>query len=49
VKETVYWDPIHCVEDSATGQSLGYRLMAERMADELAIAWGLRRKLGSSA
>jgi hypothetical protein len=43
VKETIYVDPIHCLED-VTEESLGYQIMANRIADELATAWGLRRK-----
>jgi hypothetical protein len=49
VKETVYVDPIHCLEDGVTGESLGYQIMASRMADELATEWGLRRKLRPAA
>jgi hypothetical protein len=44
VTETIYADPVHCVEDSLTGESLGYQIMASRLADELATAWRMRRK-----
>lgn len=40
-RETMYADWIHLERDARTGESPGYRLMAERMAAELARAWGL--------
>jgi len=43
VSESVYADPIHCIRDS-DNKSLGYRLMAERIADTLAKTWHLHRK-----
>ena len=43
VKETIYSDAIY-IDLSADGESLGYRLMARRMAAEVAEARGLRRK-----
>jgi hypothetical protein len=43
VEDTLYDDPIHLKRD-ARGESLGYRLMAERIAHTLADAWNLRGK-----
>jgi hypothetical protein len=43
VKETVYADGFH-LQRSPFGESLGYRLMAKRVAADVASAWGLRRK-----
>jgi hypothetical protein len=42
VKESVYRDEVHCLD-------AGYRLIAARIADELAATWGLRRKLSPAA
>lgn len=42
--DTVYADWPHCVRDRATGESEGYRLMAEAMAMELGRLWSLREK-----
>src|SRR6185295_11471546 len=42
--ETVYSDWSHLAREDVTGESLGYRMMATRMATELATAWGLRRR-----
>jgi hypothetical protein len=44
VKETVYSDDAHFGRDFHSGESLGYRLMARRVAADLAQAWGLVRK-----
>lgn len=46
VTETIYTDIIHPKIDSATGEGEGYRILAGRMAQELARAWGLRPKGG---
>ena len=43
VKETVYADGSH-LQRSPFGESLGYRLMAKRVAANVASAWGLKRK-----
>jgi hypothetical protein len=43
VRETMYSDSSHLAFD-ATGDSPGYRLMAKRMAADLAEAWGLERR-----
>ena len=43
VKETVYADGFH-FQRSPFGESLGYRLMAKRVAADIASAWGLKRK-----
>jgi hypothetical protein len=43
VKETVYVDDAHFYR-SPNGESLGYRLMARAIAEDVAQAWGLRRK-----
>ena len=43
VKETVYADGSH-LQRSPFGESLGYRLMAKRVAANIASAWGLQRK-----
>jgi hypothetical protein len=43
VKETVYADGFH-LQRSPFGESLGYRLMAKRVAANIASAWGLQRK-----
>ena len=43
VKETVYADSVHFYRVPG-GESLGYRLMAKRVAADLAAAWGLKRK-----
>jgi hypothetical protein len=43
VKETVYADGSH-LQRSPFGESLGYRLMAKRVAADIASAWGLKRK-----
>ena len=42
-KDTIYADDIHFIRDSK-GESKGYRLMAARMGEQLAEAWGLKRK-----
>jgi hypothetical protein len=44
--ETVYADDIHFIRDT-TGESKGYRLMATRVADDLAKAWNLKAKTGN--
>lgn len=43
-KGTVYADDIHFIRDVKGGESPGYRLMAARMGQSLAEAWGLKRK-----
>lgn len=43
VKETIYADGSHLIR-SPFGESLGYRLMARRVAADLAAACGLKRK-----
>ncbi len=43
VNETIYSDFVHFAR-AADGESLGYRLMARRMAADVAKAWGLKRK-----
>ena len=43
VPETVYADNVH-FRRVAGGDSLGYRLMARRVAADVASAWGLKRK-----
>jgi hypothetical protein len=43
VKETIYADDIHFIRD-ASGDSKGYRMMAKRVADDLAKAWNLKEK-----
>ncbi len=43
VKETVYADGFHLAR-SPYGESLGYRLMARRVAADVAAAWGLKRR-----
>jgi hypothetical protein len=43
VKESVYGDGFHLIR-SPFGESLGYRLMARRVAADVAAAWGLKRK-----
>ncbi len=43
VKGTIYDDHIHCVI-AADGTSRGYELMAARMAQDVAEAWGLQPK-----
>ena len=43
VRETVYGDGFHLIR-SPFGESLGYRLMARRVAADVAAAWGLKRK-----
>lgn len=42
-KEPVYADGAH-LRRSPFGESLGYRLMAKRVAANVASAWGLKRK-----
>jgi hypothetical protein len=44
VREPIYDDHIHCIIDPKTGESRGYRMMAEHMADILAAQWHLRRR-----
>jgi hypothetical protein len=46
IEETLYDDPIHLKRDTR-GESLGYRLMAEKIAHTLAEAWKLRSKRSS--
>ena len=41
--ETLYADPIH-LRIEPDGESKGYRLMARRMAENLAATWNLKRK-----
>jgi hypothetical protein len=43
VSETVYADDIHFARDTK-GESKGYRLMAARVADDLAKTWNLKEK-----
>ena len=43
VTETVYADDIHFIRDT-NGDSKGYRLMAKRVADDLAKSWDLKAK-----
>jgi hypothetical protein len=43
VRETIYADSVHFYR-ARDGESLGYRLMAKRVAADLAAAWGLKRK-----
>lgn len=51
-RETVYVDTIHCLRDSPTenpdgtvySRSLGYRIMADRIADQVARIWSIRRR-----
>jgi hypothetical protein len=43
VKETIYADSVHFHREY-DGDSLGYRLMAKRVAADVAQAWGLKRK-----
>ena len=46
-KGTIYADYIHCYRDSSpTKESRGYTIMAERVAKDLAQAWGLASKPG---
>ncbi len=46
-KGRIYADQIHCYRDpDARADSRGYAIMAERMAQDLARAWGLKRKDG---
>jgi hypothetical protein len=49
VREPIYADHIHCIVDPKTGESRGYRIMAERMADILEAHWHLRRKATQGA
>jgi hypothetical protein len=44
VREPIYADHIHCINDPQTGESRGYRMMAQRMADTLEAQWQLRRR-----
>jgi hypothetical protein len=44
VREPIYADHIHCINDPQTGESRGFRMMAERMADILEAQWQLRRR-----
>ncbi len=44
VTETIYGDSIHPEFDWETGESAGLRIIAERMAEELARAWQLAPK-----
>lgn len=47
--DTIYADWPHCVLDRETGESEGYRLMAEAMAEELGRLWSLtERSAGAS-
>lgn len=43
--EAVYSDHIHCKVNRETGESLGYRLIAEQMVREIAKDWKLQAKL----
>jgi hypothetical protein len=43
VKETIYADSVHFYR-ARDGESPGYRLMAKRVAADLAAAWGLKHK-----
>lgn len=42
--ETLYADDVHFIREWRTGVSPGYRLMATRVADDLAQAWNLKPK-----
>jgi hypothetical protein len=42
-KGTIYADHIHPLRDKQ-GESLGYRLMAARVAAQLGETWGLQKK-----
>ena len=42
-KETIYADTIHAYQ-APGGESRGYRIMAARMARDMADGWGLQRK-----
>jgi hypothetical protein len=44
VEGTVYADPIHCASDPETGESPGYKRMAERMTELIGTRWHLKRK-----
>jgi len=46
VPETIYADDIHFIRDTK-GDSKGYRLMATRVADDLAKTWNLKAKTGN--
>ena len=43
VKETIYADSIHAYQ-APNGESPGYRIMAARMARDMAEGWGLKAK-----
>ena len=45
VKQTIYANSVHFYR-APDGESPGYRLMAKRVAVDLAAAWGLKRKPG---
>lgn len=42
--DTIYADWPHCLRDKHTGESEGYRLMAEAVAGELGRLWSLRER-----
>jgi hypothetical protein len=44
VKETIYADDVHFIRNARDGASPGYNLMANRVAEDVAKAWGLHRK-----
>lgn len=46
VTETIYRDPIHFHENVKTGESLGNRIMGQKMAADLAETFGLDKKEG---
>jgi hypothetical protein len=43
VNESIYSDEFHAIRDKE-GESLGYKMIAEKIASELEIAWNLKRK-----
>jgi len=43
VPETIYADDIHFIRDTK-GDSKGYRIMAVKVADDLAKVWNLKAK-----
>lgn len=44
VDDTVYADPIHCVRYGELNESVGYKIMAERIANILEKEWKLTKK-----
>lgn len=47
--ETLYADWPHCILDRGTGESEGYRLMAEAVAEELGRLWALEQRAAAAA